>query len=319
MTARAVAFLITLTVVAGGCSDDSGDPDTLRIYTSVTQETVDAVLVGFQTEQPDVDVDVFRAPTGEINARIAAEQREGGARVDVLWLTDPLSMQAYEAAGSLRAWEPAGAESLPDEFRTDTSWGTRVLNMVIVHDPDLEPAPATWWDLVDAAEAGGVAFPDPAFAGSAFAVFAYFALTDEYGTQYLQALHDAGGVQVGTPGDVVAGVAEGQFAAGITLDFSARGAVEKGSPIVLLWPEPGAISLYSPIAVWNESDSAAAETFVEYVLTEEAQLAIAATGWEPARTGIPWPHDGPRLTLDWTLAFDRQQELLDAYRAIFGG
>ncbi len=319
MTPRLTALLLTTVLVAAGCGGDSGDGDTLRIYTSVTQDTVDAVVAGFQAGNPDVEVEVFRAPTGEINARIAAEQREGGVRADVLWLTDPLSMQAYDAAGSLRAFEPVGAEALPEAFRTGTFWATRVLNMVIVHDPDLDPAPAEWWDLVVHAAAGGVAFPDPGFAGSAFAAMAYFLLTDDYGVEYLQALHDAGAVQVGTPGDVVAGVAEGQFAAGITLDFSARGAVEKGSPIVRVWPEPGAISLYSPIAVWGASDSPAAQAFVEHVLGNEAQLAIAATGWEPARTGVPWPHDGPRLTLDWTSAFDRQEELLDAYRAIFGG
>jgi iron(III) transport system substrate-binding protein len=266
-----------------------------------------------------VEVELFRAPTGEINARIAAEQREGGVRADVLWLTDPLSMQAYDASGVLRAWEPAGVDALPEAFQTETFWATRVLNLVIVHDPDLDPAPATWWDLVAAAGAGGVALPDPGFAGSAFAALAFFALTDDYGLEYLEALHDAGAVQVGTPGDVVAGVAEGQFAAGITLDYSARGAVAKGSPIVRVWPDPGAISLYSPIAVWADSGADAAEAFVEYVLTEEAQSAIAATGWEPARTGVPWPGDGTRLTLDWTVAFDRQEELLDAYRAIFGG
>jgi iron(III) transport system substrate-binding protein len=319
MIQRRLALLLALTVAAGACSGDAGGPDTLRVYTSVTQETVDTIVAGFSAGHPEVEIEVFRAPTGELNARIAAEEREGGVRADILWLTDPLSMQAYDAAGSLRIWEPAGAEALPEAFRTDTFWATRVLNMVIVHDPDLEPAPAGWWDLVDAAEIGGVAFPDPSFAGSAFAALAYFELADEYGLDYLEALHDAGAVQVGTPGDVVAGVAEGQFAAGITLDFSARGAVDKGSPIVRVWPEPGAISLYSPIAVWNGSDAEAAPAFVEYVLSEEAQLRIAATGWEPALPGVPWPHDGPRLTLDWTAAFDRQQELLDAYRAIFGG
>jgi iron(III) transport system substrate-binding protein len=318
MIRRTLALLLGVVFAAGACSDGD-DAQTLRIYTSVTQDTVDAVQAGFQAEYPDVDVEVFRAPTGEINARIAAEEREGGVRADVLWLTDPLSMQAYDAAGSLRAWEPVGADALPEAFRTATFWGTRVLSMVIVHDPDLDPAPGTWWDLVEAAAAGGVAFPDPAFAGSAFAALAFFALTDDYGLDYLEALHDAGAVQVGTPGDVVAGVAEGQFAAGITLDYSARSAVEKGSPIVRVWPEPGAISLYSPIAVWSDSQADAAEAFVEYVLTEEAQLAIAATGWEPARAGVPWPGEGTRLTLDWTAAFNSQQELLDAYRAIFGG
>jgi len=313
---RILGFLLPPALIAAGCGG-AGDADTVVVYTSVTQETVDAVVAGFEQANPGVSVDVFRAPTGELTARIAAEQREGGVRADVLWLTDPLSMQAYDAEGALRSWDPDGADAIDPAFRSDTFWGTRILNLVIVANPGLDPAPASWSDL--AAVPGGVAIPDPGFAGSAFASLAFFALTDGYGMDFFRDLRTAGAVQVGTPGDVVTGVAEDQYAAGITLDFSARAAAEKGSPIEVIWPEPGAIALYSPIAVWDESDSAAAEDFVQHVLTEEAQAAIAATGWQPILASVPWEESGPQVTLDWTIAFDRQQELLDEYRAIFGG
>jgi iron(III) transport system substrate-binding protein len=313
---RILGFGLALALFAAGCGGENG-ADTVVVYTSVSQGTVDAVVAGFEQSNPGVSVDVFRAPTGELTARIAAEQREGGVRADVLWLTDPLSMQAYDAEGALRSWDPEGADVIDPAFRSDTFWGTRILNLVIVANPGLGPAPASWDDLTGVT--GGVALPDPGFAGSAFAALAYFALTDGYGMDFLRDLRTAGAVQVGTPGDVVTGVAEGQYAAGITLDFSARSAVDKGSPIEAIWPEPGAIALYSPIAVWDESAPAAAEDFVQYVLTEEAQAAIAATGWQPILASVPWEEGGRQVTLDWTIAFDRQQDLLDEYRSIFGG
>ena len=135
---------------------------------------------------------------------------------------------------------------------------------------------------------------------------------------FYRRLHDAGAVQVAAPGDVVTGVAEGQYAAGITLDFTARTAVEKGSPIAIVWPDPGAIALYSPIGAEKDSGEAAAE-FVEYVLSEEGQSLVASSGWQPARPDVPWAAGGSQVTLDWRLAFDRQVELLGDYRAIFGG
>jgi len=304
-------------VAAAACS--SGGADSLRIYTSVTQGTVDSVVEGFGLLNPGIRVDVFRAPTGELAARIAAEQREGGLGADVLWLTDPLSMQQYSADGLLRSWQPAAAVSLSEEFQTETFWGTRILTMVMVVGDGVTP-PQTWIDLTDPRFEGRVAFPDPGFAGSSFAVLGYFAATDGYGLDFYQALSDNGAVQVNAPGEVVTGVAEGRYDAGITLWFSARNAVDNGSPLSIVWPEDGAISLYSPVAVSAASSHAVdAEEFVEYLLGGDAQERIAATGWQPISSDVEWEVGGRQVTVDWVDLFDRQAELLGAYRSIFGG
>lgn len=314
---RSTFALAAVALVVASCGGNA--PGTLRIYTSVTQGTVDAVVEGFAVDHPGVDVEVFRAPTGELAARIAAEQREGGIQADVLWLTDPLSMQQYDADGLLAVWDPAGASGLPPEYATPSFWGTRVLTMVVIVGADVDP-PVTWADLASPGFAGSVAFPDPGFAGSSFAVLGYFAETQGYGLEFYEALAANGAVQVNAPGDVVTGVAEGRFAAGITLEFSARVAVEGGSPIRIVWPQDGAIALYSPIAVVATADDrAAGEDFVEYVLGPDAQQRIADTGWQPISPDIAWEVGGPVVTVDWSVLFDRQQELLDAYREIFGG
>jgi len=310
-----LGFLVVVAAACGG-DDDSG---TLRIYTSVTQGTVDAVVDGFRAGNPDVEVEVFRAPTGELAARTAAEQREGGISADVLWMTDPLSVQQYDADGLLLAWQPAGVDAVPEDFRSDTFWGTRVLSMVVVHGTDV-PAPDSWADLAGPAYAGGVAVPDPGFAGSALGALGFFALDADYGFDFYEALVANGAVQVPSPGEVVSGVAEGRFLAGMTLEFSARGAIDKGSPIVMTRPSPGAVGIYSPIAVVAGSDGEAlARDFVEYVLSVEAQQAIAATGWRPVRDDVEWDRSGGIVFPDWPEVFDRRAELLDAYYVVFGG
>jgi iron(III) transport system substrate-binding protein len=312
--ARRILPLLLALLVLPGCAGGN-DAGTLVLYTSVTQNTVDAVVAGFESENPGIDVEVFRAPTGELNARIAADLRQGEIGADVLWLTDPLSMQQYDAQGVLRAASPDAA-AVPAGYRQDRFWGTRILSLVVVRGTGAPPV-SSWEDLVAVASAGGVVIPDPSFAGSAFAALAFFALDDAYGLDYLQRLHDAGATVVAAPGDVITGVAEGQYAAGITLDVPARDAVADGSPIEIVWPVPGAIALYSPIAV--TSATAAATDFVSYVLGVEGQTAIASTGWQPVDPDVPWEVGGPQVTIDWDRAFDHQQELLDAYRAIFGG
>jgi iron(III) transport system substrate-binding protein len=294
---------------------------TIRLYTSVTQATVDAVLAAFSTAHPGVTVEVFRAPTGELSARIATELRDGRILADVLWLTDPLSIQAYAAQGLLATWEPAEAAGIEPAYRGETYWGTRFLNMVIVRGSDVTPGPLTWSDLADPAYRDAVAIPDPGFAGSAFGALGYFALSSTAGLDFYASLKANGAIQVKTPDEVTAGVAEGRFKIGMTLDNSARTAVTKGSPVSLVWPTDGAIAMYSPIGVVEATLHApAAESFVEFVLSDPGQAAIAGTGWQPIRAsaGGP-PAEGPQVYPDWAGAFGRQQELLDGYRAIFGG
>jgi iron(III) transport system substrate-binding protein len=315
---RLVICLVAGVLVAGACSGD-GD-DTLRIYTSVTQGTVDSVVEGFAELNPDVDMQVFRAPTGELTARIAAEQREGGLQADILWLTDPLSMHQYEVSGVLQPWAPENGVVLPEEFVTETSWGTRVLTMVMIVRDGVDP-PRDWNDLVDERFAGAVAFPDPGFAGSSLAVLGYFASTDGYGMDFYRDLAANGAVQVNAPGEVVTGVAEGRFDAGITLAFSARAAIGNGSPISIAWPISGAIAFHSPIGVAAGGDNVeAAQAFVEFALSEGGQQRIVDTGWQPASWLVPWRVEGGlQVSADWGAVSDQREALLSDYRAIFGG
>jgi len=299
----------------------SAGSGTLNLYTSATQDTVDAVVAAYAEVAPDVSVEVFRAPTGELDARIAAEVREGQIGGDVLWGTDPLSVQGYASQDLLEAWTPPEAASVPDEYQTDTFWGTRLLNMVIVHQAAMDDPPADWTDLTDPAYADGVAIPDPGFAGSAFGVLGYFATMDEYGMDYYRSLADNGTTQVQAVAEVLTGVAEGQFVAGMTLDKSARDAIAQGSPVEIAWPASGAISIYSPVGVFADAQNPdIAKHFANFLLTQEGQAAIASTGWQPIRDDVDGPEiGGEQVTPDWPELFDRQEELLEEYRTIFGG
>lgn len=330
MRARiAIALVAVLLVACGTDADDpvedpgddaAGAPGVVRLYTTVTEDTVAAVVDAWSAVS-DVDVEVFRAPTAEFNARVAAERREGAIRADVFWMTDPPSLLAYEAEGLLHAFEPEEADALPESMRAETYWGTRVLNVVIAHAADHTPAPTSWHDLTAPALADDVAVFDPGFAGSGLAALGYFALADDFGMDFIQALGDNGAVQLQAPGEVLTGVAEGTFAAGMLLDKLVRDAVADGSPVELVWPEPGAIQVMSPIAVLADATALdAAEEFANFVLTQEAQEAIAATGWQPARDDVAWEHQTePVVVPDYEATFAQREELLDDWRSVFGG
>lgn len=314
---KLVAWLLAGAVLTAACAAGEVSAPVV-VYTSVTQSTVDAVVDGFGKAHPDSEVIVFRAPTGEINARLAAERETGEWGADVLWMTDPLSMYAYRDQGMLVAWSPAGAAAFPPEYVEDSFWGTRVLHMVIVAREGIEVE--GWSDLAD--DGLSVVLPDPGFAGSGLATLGYFARDPAFGFGFYRTLVAKGAVQVSSPGDVVTGVAEGRFDAGISLDFSVRGAVEKGSPVQRIWPREGAIALYSPIGAVAGGNEAGAKLFVEYVLSAEGQRLIGETGWVPARPGIKGPEipaGAVEVFPDWESIWAEEGALLEEYRSIFEG
>ena len=71
--------------------------------------------------------------------------------------------------------------------------------------------------------------------------------------------------------------------------------------------------------VESGGDLTDAEAFLEYTLSFDAQQRIADSGWQPILADIEWEIDGLQVTVDWEILFDRQQDLLAAYRSIFGG
>jgi iron(III) transport system substrate-binding protein len=331
-----VVLLLLATASCGGSSaSDEGDAQvapsapsdqasqaasgTIRLYTSYNQPEVDAVLAAYQSAEPDVQLEVFRAPTGQLTARIAAEERSGGVRGDVLLLSDPLSMQQYAAQDMLLTWTPVEEEVVPATARTDTFWGVTTSNVVVVHRPGA--APASWQDLTEPQYRDKVALPDPTFAGSAFGALGYFAFADGFGLDYYRQLKDNGAVQVQAPGDVIAGVAGGRFDAGMTLDFLARAAVANGSPIEIAAPDPGAVELYAPVGVFAATqNAAAAQSLAGFLLTRPAQEALAQLDRTPIRSDVPaLAPPVPEVVPDWPQIFERQEQLLADYRSILGG
>lgn len=327
MRPRQACALLALLLVPSGCANDdttatspsvTATSGAATLYTCVSDTTIQPLIEAFERENPGSTIDLFRAPTGELNARVAGDVRAGGLKADLVWACDPLTMQAYVDQGLVGGWTPDNAAEIPEQYRTDDYVGVAVLYMVAVYQ-DQATAPQSWADL---AGAGGVAVPDPSFAASALGALGYFAQDPDYELGFYQDLRDNGAVQVSTPDDVTTGVAQGIYRAGMTIANSAYAAEEAGSPVRVVWPDPGAIAIYGPVAVAKDSDSQVAKDFATYVLSETGQQLLAESGSYPSRPGIEGPtipEDAPVVTPDWSALTDSKDELLSEYQQIFGG
>jgi iron(III) transport system substrate-binding protein len=308
----ALAALLQLLVLAacgeGGAS--AGPAQEITLYTCVNDTTIQPVLKEFQATHPGTQVQLFRAPTGQVNARVAADVRAGGLKADVIWACDPLTMQDYVDQGLAGGWTPE--TEIPATVRTPDYVGVAVLYVVAISRNGVTP-PATWPDL---SRAGKVAVPDPKVAASALGALGYF------GTDFYADLKAHGAVQVGTPDDVTTGVAQGTYDAGMTIATSAYAAQKKGSPVTVSWPKPGAVAIYGPVAISKTTGNAqAAQDFISYVTSREGQTVIGSAGSYPTLPGVEGPTkpNGALIVYpDWNALTSQKAKLLQDYTKIFG-
>src|SRR3954447_4213711 len=210
-TRAALSAVVILALAACGGTSSSEEPArSLTLYTCLSDESIQPIITAFRARDDGGQVDLFRAPTGELNARVAADARSGGLKADVIWGCDPLTLQSFVDQGLVGGWTPPDADAIPEQFRTDDYVGAHVLYMVAVHRTDV-PAPASWSDLADPDYAGAIAVPDPGVAASALGALGYFAAEPDYGVGFYRRLQQNGAVQVGTPDDVTTGLAQGVY------------------------------------------------------------------------------------------------------------
>lgn len=316
-----VAVLLTSALLAacGGSSDMSASGP-ITLYTCASDTTVGPVIEAFEEANPGTEVELYRATTGDLNARIAGDVRAGGLRADVVWACDPLTMQDYVDQDLVGGWAPE--TDISSDYRAEDYVGVAVLYLVAVTRDGVAP-PTAWSDLTGSEYAGGVALPDPGIAASALGALGYFASNPDYGTDFYAALEQNGATQLSTPDDVVNGVAEGSYDAGITIANSAYLAQDNGSPIETSWPTPGAVAVYGPIAIaQGQSDSETAQAFISYVASEEGQTVIAESGSYPTLAGVPGPtkpEDAEIVSPDWSELSGDKEALLAEYQNIFRG
>src|SRR6187200_3184582 len=135
--------------VLGACGSEVATTTTtpITLYTCVNDTTIQPVIQKFEAAHAGVKVDLFRAPTGQLNARVASDVRSGGLKADVIWACDPLTMQDYVSQGLVGGWTPQ--TQIPASMRTPDYVGIAMLYLVAITHEGVK-APASWSDLASA-------------------------------------------------------------------------------------------------------------------------------------------------------------------------
>lgn len=286
---------------SGGSSEAAGaDASTLTLYTSEPQEKIDEIVAAFTAQHPEISVEVFRAGTGDLTARIAAEEKAGDIGADLLLAADAATFEDYAERDLLLEYESPEASAI-DQSLIDPEHlyvGTRIIPTVIaINTTAITDAPDSWQDLADPAYAGKIAMPNPDVSGAAAYNAAVWLNEPSLGLDWLEALAANQPLIAESNGPVSQAVAEGSSPVGIVVDSLVRDLAAAGSPIAAVYPEEGVPFVSQPVGIFAGTDEPeAAQLFVDFLIGQEGQEIAAAQSYLPIRDDVESPEGAPALS-----------------------
>ncbi|WGH84842.1 ABC transporter substrate-binding protein [Auritidibacter ignavus] len=309
-TTKLLAPLVLIPALAlSSCADeaqeqmnesDSGD-NTLTVYTSEPQEKIDEIIDAFAEVNPDAEIDVFRAGTGELKTRVASEKETGEIQADVILAADVPTFEDYAAEGDLAELNLENTDSLDDSYvDEDNYWvGTRLIPTIIAVNTDViseEDEPSLWQDLTNSDYEGQIAMPNPDVSGAAAFNTAVWRSSDELGDQWLEDLVANDPTILESNGPVGQAVGEGTTGLGIVVDYVIRDLADQGSQVKVVYPEDGAPYVSQPAGVFADSDNQElANQFVDFLISEDGQQMAAEQSYLPVRDDVGVPEGAPEL------------------------
>ena len=227
--------LLTGVLVSGalvGCSQsDSKDAGKVVIYSPNTENEVNSIIPAFE-ESTGIKVELVQGKTGEMVTRIDSEK--GNPQADILW--GGMNLGVYTTNPDL--WEKyvSPNENLIDEnYRNTTGYFTNyllsgsgcfILNNKLIKELGVEVK--GYKDLLNPKLKGKIASGDPTSSSSAWAELTNMLLVmgekkyDDKAWDYVKDfVKQLDGVELSSSSAVYKGVAEGEYAVGVSMKILA--------------------------------------------------------------------------------------------------
>ena len=308
----AAATLAALGVALAGCSTTAAEakPDastaaaalgasTLTVYTSEPQAKIDAIVAAFNKEQPNVKVQVYRAGTGDLTARIEAERVSGDVKADVLLAADAGTFEAYKKKDLLLKYSPADVAALnkdvvdPEGYYT----GTRIIPTVIAYNTTaISTPPTSWASLTGSEYAGKITMPNPDVSGAAAYNAAVWLNEPSLGDAWLSGLAANKPVVAESNGPVSQAVASGTQPVGIVVDYLVRELKAAGSPVDVAYPSEGVPYVSEPVGIFADTEQKqASQAFVDFLVSDDGQKLAVEQSYLPVRNDVGTPAGAPSM------------------------
>ena len=258
----------------------------------VDTETAENMGRAFTAKYPGVTVSAIRT-TGQVAyERLLQDLKNNAPQCDVFSSTDIAQYPALKQRHALANYTPAGAATLLPAFNqvADPGWwypASSTTHLLVHHKTKVsaEEAPKNWPDLLDPKWKGRVATGHPAFSGCTG--IWVLALRKTYGWTYFEKLAK-NNPRVGRSGnDPLTLINAGECLVGPAPASTAFQQVDKGNPIVPVYPADGATVCVGPSAVTASAPHPnAARLFMEWLMSDDFSRLSVANHGDPVHPGL---------------------------------
>lgn len=276
----------------------------VTVYMPSPAGLADKLAEGF-TASTGVEVETFQGTTGEILARLEAEEANPVADVVILasW-SDGLSMKND---GKIMSYSPANADkAVPGWIDNDSMlFGYSASAVGVIYNTTVIPElSADWSELANEEYKDMLAIPDPEKSGACKDFAAGF--VNKYGWDAFEGMAANGMIVPGANKAALEAVTTGEvgiLVAGV--DYNAYSSMNKGEPLNIYYPAGGTVVNPRPAMIMNTApDPDNAKAFIDYLYSDEAQQLVADAYLLPGRSDIECDSranlsDIPQIECDW--------------------
>jgi iron(III) transport system substrate-binding protein len=297
------------------------------VYTSMKESLIADLKNDFVRKNPDIDMDYQSAGAGSLMAKIAAEGQSGRIMADVLWTSEVPDFYKMKNDGLLIKYKPKGAEQTmnplvgTDDYFAPARLGTLG---IVYNTRQIKTAPTTWNDLLRKEYNRAFSIADPSLSGTSFVSVAM--LKEAFGDQFFVNLRKNGALIGKGSGQVVDDTASGELAACLGVDYITFDKVDKGATLAMAYPKE-LLLIPSPIGILKDTSAlSAAQRFIDYMMTRDAQQIIANNGTLPVRNDvtIPAKYNLPKVVdavsngikVDYIKMMSERESRIDSFKKI---
>jgi iron(III) transport system substrate-binding protein len=278
----------------------------VTVYMPSPSGLADKLAAAF-TEKTGVEVEQFQGTTGEILARLEAEQANPVADVVILasW-SDGLSMKAD---GQLESYTPANAELINEGWIDDdhTLFGYSASAVGVIYNTTIiSELDADWAELANEEYKDMIAIPDPEKSGACKDFLAGLVTGTDNGEAVMQAWADNGLTVPGANKAALEAVTTGEkgiLIAGV--DYNAYSSMAKGEPLNIYYPASGTVVNPRPAMILKTAPNMDnAKAFIDFLFSDEAQQLVADAYLLPGRSDVQCENrtnlsEIPQIATDW--------------------
>ncbi len=267
----------------------------LVVYCPHPIEFINPVVQQFEVET-GVKVEVIAAGTGELLKRIESEKNN--ALADVLWGGSRATVESYKQY--FDPYVSVNISAIVPRYREPNNAYTpfTVVPTVFMYNTNLVPAgsvPKSWADLLDPKWKGKLAFADPARSSSSFEalinmLFAMGKGVPENGWGYVKSfIANLDGKILSGSSAVYKGIADGEYAVGVTFEEAAAKYLRQGAPVGIVYPSEGTIADTDSVSIIKGAKNLRnARLFLDFVTSQKVQTKIARDlDRRSCRTDVP--------------------------------